>query len=424
MKAGLLEHTFRSLRMRNFRLFFSGQGISLIGTWIQTVAMSWLIYRMTHSAFMLGLVGFYSQIPSFFISPFAGVLIDRWNLRRLLLATQTLSMLQALTLAVLTLTGWITVWQILLLSALLGIVAAFDITGRQSFLIEMVEHKENLGNAIALNSMVFNLARLLGPSLAGIMIHLVGEGICFLINGVSYGAVIFNLLRIRVQPRKPGTRRHVLHELREGLQYTAGFPPIRAILLLLAAVSMMGMSYTVLMPVFAKEVFRGGPQILGFLMASAGVGAFAATLRIASQRHVVRLGAGIPAASGVFAAGMIAFAFVHDLGLAYACLAVAGFGLMLHMNSCNTVLQMIVEDDKRGRVMSFYTMAFMGMAPVGSFIAGWLANHLGAANTLLVGGLATAAASLAFAARLPHLQQRVRPIYERMGMGRGGGFAP
>lgn len=409
------KNIFRALFYRNFRLFFIGQSVSLVGTWMQQIAMSWLVYRLSGSAFILGLVGFSSQIPAFLFGPIAGVLADRWDRRRILILTQTFSMLQAFILAFLTLKGKIAVWHIIALGALLGVVNSLDIPARQSFLIEMVERKEILGNAIALNSLMFNMARMVGPSIAGILIMFAGEGMCFLINAVSFLAVIASLFAIRTKKRKVKLKKtRILQGLREGFVYTFGFAPIRAILALLGAISMMGMSYVVLMPVFAKNILGGGANTLGFLMAAVGVGALIATVFLASRDKMLRLGNMIPISSVLFSVSIISFSFSRDLRLSFALLILVGFGFMVHMALSNTVLQTIVDDDKRGRVMSFYTMAFMGAAPLGSLLAGFLAGKIGAPNTLALGGGFCILASLVFARQIPELKKITRPIYERI----------
>lgn len=407
----------RALQYRNFRLFFLGQGISLIGTWIQQIAMSWLVYRLTNSAFLLGVIGFAGQIPTFLLTSFAGVLVDHWNRHRTLIITQTLAMLQALVLAVLTLTGVITVWHILVMGVFLGLVNALDIPTRQAFLVDIVERKEDLGNAIALNSSMVNAARLLGPSIAGILISVVREGGCFLINGVSYIAVILALAAMRItRQRRNGQRPRVVEGVKEGFTYAFGFAPIKSILLLLALVSLVGMPYTVLMPVFARDVLHGGPYALGFLMAAVGVGALVGALYLASRKSVLGLGKWIALGPGIFGAGLIAFALSRILWLSLLLVLLAGFGIMVQMASSNTFLQTIVEDDKRGRVMSLYTMAFMGMAPFGSLLAGSLASKIGAPNTLIIGGACCIVASILFTSKLPTFKEMVHPIYVRMGI--------
>jgi len=397
---------FRALRLRNYRLFFGGQGVSLIGTWMQQIAMSWLVYRMTDSAFLLGAVAFCTQIPSFLLSPISGVFADRWDRRAILVVTQTISMVQAFALALLIFAGVIAVWHIIVLGMLLGCVNAFDIPARHSFVIDMVERKEMLGNAIALNSFMFNAARLIGPSIAGVLIASLGEGMCFFFNGVSYIFVILALLAMQIVPRKMQPRTgNVIEELREGVAYAFGFPPIRAILMLISAISLMGMSYAVLMPVFARDVLGGGPRTLGILMASAGVGALIGTLYLASQKDVLRLRWTLPASTAIFGAGLIAFSFSRLLPLSILLLFIAGFGLIVQMAMSNTILQMIVDDDKRGRVMSLYTMAFMGMTPLGSLLSGYLASRFGAPFALSLGGSVCMAAACLFATRVPALQR-------------------
>ena len=408
---------FRALRYRNFRIFFVGQGVSLIGTWMEVIAMSWLVYRLTNSPFLLGVVAFASQIPTFVLSPLAGVIADRVDRRRMLVLTQTLSMVQALLLAVLTLTGVIHVWHLIILGVILGCINSFDIPIRQAFIVEMVEKRENLGNAIAMNSLMFNAARLIGPSIAGFVIAVTGEGICFLINAMSFLAVIWSLLMMDVHEKSSlSGRTDVMRQLKEGFDYAFGFAPIRYILMLLSAISLMGASYVVLMPVFARDVLKGGPGTLGFLMASVGVGAIVATIYLASRKSVVGLGKMIPICASIFAAGLIAFSFSRTQWLSFALLMVSGFGFMTHMACSNTILQTIVDEDKRGRVMSFYTMSFMGTAPLGCLLAGWLASRIGATNTLILGGASCIAASAAFATRLPLIRKLIHPIYRKIGI--------
>ena len=408
----------RALGHRNYRLFFSGQSVSLVGTWMTRIATSWLVYRLTGSALLLGVVGFAGQIPSFILAPFAGVLVDRWNRHRLLVATQVLSLLQSLALALLALTGVIQIRHVIWLSVLQGLINAFDMPARQAFVVEMVERREDLPNAIALNSSMVNATRLLGPSLGGVVIAAVGEGWCFLIDAVSYVAVVASLLAMRVTPRmtEPVREANMLRQLHEGFTYAARFAPIRKVLMLLALVSLVGMPYTVLMPVFADEVLRGGPNTLGLLMAASGVGALAGAMFLAARKSVLGLGTLIPLTAAAFGAGLIAFSFSRVLWLSLALMVVTGLGFMVQMAASNTVLQTIVEEDKRGRVMSFYTMAFMGTAPFGSLLAGSVAERIGAPHTLLFGGLGCIAGALWFAFSLPALRRDVRPIYVRIGV--------
>jgi MFS family permease len=408
---------FRALRHRNYRLFFAGQTISLVGTWMQQIAVSWLVYRLTNSAFLLGIVGFIGQIPTFAFSPVAGVFADRHNRRDMLVVTQTLALVQAAILALLIFTGNIRVWHILVLSALLGIINSFDIPIRQAFTVEMIEGKEDLSNAIALNSSMVNAARLIGPSIAGVLIATVGEGMCFLINSVSYIPVIASLLAMRVPPRAmQPPRRHIAHEIKEGFRYAFNFVPIKYILILLALVSLMGVPYQVLMPVFARDIFHGGPTTLGFLVAMSGVGALTGALYLAGRRSVVGLGRIIAATACLFGLGIIAFSFSRILWLSMIILLFSGFGMMVQMASSNTVLQTIVDEDKRGRVMSFYTMAFMGMSPFGSLLAGSLANKIGAPHTLLFGGACCIIGAAIFTSKLPSIRRQVRPIYMKKGI--------
>jgi len=410
---------FRALKYRNFRVFFFGQGVSLIGTWMQYVAMSWLAYKMTNSAFMLGVIGFASQIPTFIFSPFTGVLADRHNRHKILLFTQALAMIQAFVLAFLTLTGNIAVWHIIVMGIFLGCVNSLDIPARHSFILQMIEEKENLGNAIALNSMMFNFARLIGPSIAGVLIAVAGEGACFLINAVSYMAVIGSLLAMdkgaKIRKDRKG-QYDILKDLKEGFNYAYRFQPIRAILLLLGIVSLMGMSYAVLMPVFARDILGGGPHTLGFLMAAVGFGALAGTAYLASMEKMGTIGNLLPVSAGIFGLGITAFSFSHNIWVSIPLLFVSGFGIMVQMALSNTILQTIVDDDKRGRVMSFYTMAFMGMAPMGSLLAGGLATKLGAGNTLIISGLCCVIAAIIFSCKVPFLKKIVQPIYVKIGI--------
>ncbi len=407
----------RALRHRNYRLFFGGQGISLIGTWMTRVATGWLIYRLTHSPFLLGLVSFSGQIPILFLGPMAGVWVDRWNRHRVLVITQILSMLQSFALAILALTGAITVLDVILLNLFQGVVNSFDMPARQAFVIEMVEHREDLGNAIALNSSLVNGARLIGPSIAGLVIAAIGEGYCFLIDGFSYMAVIASLLAMSVTAQSARrVREAVISELREGWNYVRGFRPIWSILLLLALVSLVGMPYTTLMPIFAGSILHGGPHTLGFLMAASGVGALIGAISLAARRSVLGLGRIIPMTAGAFGGALIVFAASRQLWLSLLLLVVTGFGFMQEMAASNTILQTIVDDEKRGRVMSFYSMAFQGMAPFGSLIAGASASRIGAPHTLMIGGSICILGAALFAIQLPRLRQLVRPIYMRIGI--------
>lgn len=384
---------------------------------MQRIALAWLVYRLTNSAFLLGAVGFAGQIPTFILAPVAGVFADRWNRRKVLIVTQSLAMTQALILSALVLTGTLVIWHIFVLSMFLGVVNAWDTPVRQAFMVEMVEKKEDLSNAIALNSSMVNSARLLGPSLAGILIATVGEGICFLLNCISYLAVIAALAAMIIAPRDSARKRSgVWSGLTEGFTYAFGFAPMRSVLLLLALVSLMGMPYTVLMPVFAKDILHGGPHTLGFLMGASGVGALGGAVYLASRKSVLGLGKIIPLAAGLFGLGLIAFSRSHLLPLSILLMLATGFGMIVEMAASNTVLQTIVDDDKRGRIMSFFTMAFMGMTPFGSLLSGFLAGIIGAQNTLLLGGAACLIGAAVFAGKLPELRKLVRPIYVQKGI--------
>lgn len=408
----------RALRHRNYRLFFFGQGASLVGTWMQRVALGWLVYRLTNSVLLLGVVGFASQIPAFLVAPFAGVLADRTQRRRLLVMTQTVAMLQAFLLAALTLTGAVATWHIILLSIVLGLVNAFDIPIRQSFVVEMLASREHLPNAIALNSFLVNAARLVGPTAAGLLIAAFdNEGACFLLNGITFIAVIAALLAMRVKPAvRHAQRAHVLHNLWEGLVYAFGLAPIRAILLLLASISLLGASYMVLLPVFARDILRGGPQTMGYLMAATGVGALCGAVFLAWRKSVRGLGRILVLGSGLFGAALIAFGLSRNLWLSLCLLAVAGFGMMIEFASSNSLIQTMVDDDKRGRVMSLYVMAFMGMGPLGSLLAGWLARTFGTPAAVVVGGIGCILAAALFATRLPALGRCAHPIYMKLGI--------
>jgi len=408
---------FRSLKYSNYRLFFGGQGISLVGTWMQRIAMPWLVYQITGSALLLGIVGFAGQIPILFLSPFAGVLTDRWNRYHVLLFTQILSMIQAGILAWLCLSGLVQIWHIVVLSMMLGCINAFDVPARHSFVIEMVEKKEDLGNAIALNSLMFNGARLIGPSVAGLILASANEGICFLINTVSYFFVIISLLMMKIKKKERIQKdREIYKELKEGLHYTFGFPPIKHIIILLSIVSLMGMSYSVLMPVFAKEVLHGGSHTYGFLMGAAGFGALLGAVYLASRETVLKMGRLIPAAAILFGTALIILSFTRIFSLSVILMVFVGMGMMLQTAASNTILQTITDDDKRGRVMSFYTMAIIGTAPFGSLMAGGLAKIIGTPMTIFAGGVATIAGALYFLRRLPQLKTLVRSIYAKMGI--------
>jgi MFS family permease len=418
---------WRALAHRNYRLYFAGQGVSLIGTWMTRLATGWLVFRLAQPgpAFLLGLVGFVGQVPIFFLAPFAGALIDRSNRHRLLLVTQALSLIQSALLAVVAFLGepgTTTITLVVLLSLAQGLINAFDMPARQVFLVEIVERREDLPNAIALNSSMFNGARLIGPSLAGAVIALAGEGWCFTIDAISYLGVIAALLAMRVTPRPPASHHGPLWGgVVEGVRYAFGFAPIRTLFVLLALSSFMGMPYQVLLPLFASDVLHGGAWTLGLLSAAAGLGALAGAFYLASRQTVLGLGRVIAVAATVFGIGLIGFGLSRWLFLSLVLLLLAGFGMMVQMAASNTILQTIAEEDKRGRVMSLFSMAVMGMTPFGSLFAGGLAGAIGHAPlgsqvTVVTGGVACLLGAAVFALRLPQLRPLVRPSYARAGI--------
>lgn len=420
---GTLAFMTRALRYRNYRLFFAGQLVSLIGTWLSMVATSWLVYRLAHQemprreALVLGLVGFASQIPVFLCSPFAGVWIDRWPRHRILIATQTSSMLQSFALAGLAYSGVIAIWQIVALNLLQGFVNAFDLPARQAFVVEMVEDRRDLSNAIALSSSMVHASRLLGPSLAGVLIYWVGEAVCFFIDGVSYLAVLLALLAMRVRPfRPPQGAGSAWRSFVEGVRYAVRFRPIVALLSMVAVTSLMTMSQATLMPIYAAEVLGGNERTLGLLLAASGLGALIGSLYLASRRTVLGLGRVIALGAIALGLALILLGLVRHLTSALPLLLVAGTSMVVLMASCNTLLQTIVDDDKRGRVMSLFAMAFMGMTPFGSLLAGTLASAIGAPATLAIAGGICAIAGLIFLRNLPWLRALIRPIYVERGV--------
>lgn len=420
---GRYSHAWRALRHRNFRLFFTGQSISLIGTWMTRIATSWLVYRLTGSALLLGLVSFSGQIPTFLLAPFAGVLVDRIDRRKLLVWTQVLAGIQSLAMAALTLAKVITIHEIIALSAFQGLINAFDMPGRQSFLVQMVSdgtgkpEKQDLSNAIALNSSMVNLARLIGPAIAGVVIAAVGEGYCFAIDGFSYIAVVLSLLLMRVPPStlKRATTT-MLEQLKEGWSYVVNFRPIRTILSLFALLSLMGMPFMVLMPIFASKVLHGGPHTLGYLMGASGVGALISALSLALRKSVKGLTTMIQIAAIMFGSGLILFGLSHYLALSLFLMLIVGFGMMQGLAASNTVIQTLVPEDKRGRVMSYYTVAFTGMAPFGSLLAGALAHRFGAPHAVMITGTCCLIGAAWFATQLKSVRAIMRPIYIEMGI--------
>lgn len=411
------SHAWRALRHRNFRLYFGGQSISLIGTWMTRIAVAWLVYQLTHSALLLGEVSFAGQIPALLLAPFAGVVVDRVDRRTILLWTQSLAMVQSLALAVLTLTNVITIPEIFALSIFQGMINAFDMPGRQSFMVQMVESRDDLSNAIAINSSMVNLARLIGPSLAGLIIAVSSEGYCFLIDGLSYTAVIASLLLMRVH--KDAVKRQVAsmaEQLHEGWSYVSKSVPIRTILTLFAIVNLVGWPFVVLMPIFAVKVLHGGPNTMGLLMAAVGVGALISALALVVRRSVRGLTRVILVAAIIFGCGLIAFGFSRVMWLSMLLMLVAGYGMLQGLTASNTVIQTLVDEEMRGRVMSYYTAAFVGMAPFGSLLAGAMAHWIGAPRTVMINGSVCILAAIWFWTRLPKVRKEMRPVYERLGI--------
>jgi len=406
-----LPAALRALRYRNYRLFFGGQLISLVGTWMQNVAQAWLVYRLTGSAVLLGAVGFAGQIPVFILAPAVGGLAaDHFNRRRIVIGTQTAAMLLAFTLAALTLSGAVRIWHVFVLASLLGVVNSFDIPARQSFIVEMVG-KPDLMNAIALNSSMFNASRVVGPAVAGILVASIGEGWCFFANGVSYIAVIAGLLAMRMAAREPVTQSgSPLARVVEGFRFVVGNPPIRALLMLLGIVSFTGMPYVVLMPIFADRILHGGAQALGWLMGFTGIGALCGAALLASRRNLKGLGTWVGVAALSFGACLTAFAGSRSLGFSAAILIPAGFSMMIQMGSSNTLIQSMVPDRLRGRVMSVYSMMFMGMAPIGSLLAGAAASRWGAPATVAAGGVICMTAAGIFRLRWPGIRAHARRL--------------
>lgn len=408
----------RSLRHRNFRLFFGGQLISLIGTWMQNIAQAWLVYRLTGSSFLLGAVGFASQIPVFVLAPIGGAVADRHNRHRIVIGTQAASMLLAFILAAITLARVVQVWHVVVLAALLGVVNAFDIPARQAFIVEMVG-KDDLMNAIALNSSMFNGARVIGPAIAGILVASIGEGWCFFANAVSYIAVIAGLLLMHVEKvvrlRDSSPLQHII----EGFQFVRRTLPIRDLLLLLGLISLVGMPYSVLMPIFADKILHSGARGLGILMGATGVGALFGALMLAAKSGVRGLGTWVAASAAAFGVTLILFSWSHWLWLSTFMLVPVGMAMMVEMASSNTLIQAMVPDALRGRVMAVYSMMFMGMAPFGALFAGALADRLGAPFTISVGAVACIFGAAVFWKRLPVLRVEARQLIIAQSAGGG-----
>jgi len=410
-----LTQLFTALSSRNYRLFFAGQIISLIGTWMTQTASLWLVYNLSHSAFNLGVIGFASTVPIFFLAPFAGVLVDRVNRHRLLVITQVMAMLQSFALAAFALTGTITVTHLVVLSLVQGLINAVDMPVRQAVVVEFVERREHLGNAIALNSSMFNLARLIGPALAGFVIAGVGPGYCYVVDGVSYLAVIIALLAMRLakRPARP-VQHHPWVDMKRGFQYAYNFAPIRALILLVAAISAIGFSYSVLTPIYAKDVFHGTARTLGYLMSASGIGALTAAIYLGTRTTIHGLGNVIAFGGAVMGCGLIGFALSHWLALSLVCLMFAGLGGVLLMASSNTLVQTLVDDDKRGRVMSIFSMGFTGTMPVGNLLVGFLAHKIGTLITLIAcGALCILIAGIFFRA-IPNLRAQAAPALAKL----------
>lgn len=410
-----MERFIRALRHRHFRLYFSGQVVSLIGTWTQQVAMAWLVYRMTGSPMLLGLIGFAGQIPIFIFAPFGGLWSDRFNRRSLLIVTQTLAMIQAFVLAALVFSGWVQVWHLILMAISLGVIHALDAPARQAIVVQLVADRKDLSNAIALNSFAINSARLIGPTFAGVLVTLYGEAVCFLLNGLSYLAVLVALHMMRIQD-SPRQRHTLIDGFKQGVAYAYHFAPVRTLLVLVATVSFSVTPYVVLMPVYAKHTFNGNAQTLGWLLASAGLGALLATIYLAYRRTIIGLGNVIIGGALAAGLGLIVFSYSEIFWVSVLALIVLGFGVISVAASSNIVIQTIVPDTLRGRVMSLYTMSFLGVAPLGALVAGTVANYLGAPATLFTGGIVTTIAAYFFARQLPGLRKLVRPIYVEQGI--------
>ncbi len=411
-KTSRLRTTLRAFQHRNYRLYFFGQAISITGTWMQSIALNWLLYKLTDSVFMLGLVGFVLYAPNFFFAPIAGVFADRTSRFKMFFTAQVLAMLQALTLAALVLTDTVQVWHIVTLAGVLGVINSFDFPSRQSMVVLLVENKNDLSNAIALNSSMVNLARVLGPSLAGILIALIGEGWCFLLNGVSYVAVIGCLLAMRLRPQE-ATKSvgDIWGGFREGLRYAYNSPSIRPILILLAFVSVIGMPYAALMPVYARDILLGDSRTLGFLMGATGLGAITAAIYLASRQRVLGLEKMLAMAATCMGSGLIAISFIREFWVAIPFMYLIGIGMISQIACTNTILQTLVDEDKRGRVISLYVASFVGMLPFGNLITGTLASAIGAPRTMLVTGILCVLASLLFTSRLEQWRKFAYPIF-------------
>jgi len=414
-----LPAAFRALEHRNYRLFFAGQIVSLSGTWMQSVAQSWLVYRLTGSPALLGLVGFASQIPVFLLAPLGGMVADRHQRRNVLLVTQSTAMVLALTLGVLTVSGVIEVWHVFVLAALLGSVNAFYVPTQAAFVVDMVG-KQDLMNAIALNSSMMNGARIVGPAIAGLLVAGIGEGWCFIVNGATYVAVLTSLGMMRM-PKHTAAPLQVspLAHIIEGFRFAAHNGPVRKLLLTLGLVSLFGMPYMVLMPIFADRILHGGPEGLGILMGAAGLGALAGALTLAMRRQLKGLSVWVASATSAFGVAIIGFAYSRSFWLSAALLVPTGFSMMLQMAGSNTLVQAMVPDHLRGRVMAVYSMMFMGMAPLGALLAGSLADRIGSPATVALGGVVCIAAGAVFIRGLPRFRNEAREMIVSMEMAGG-----
>jgi MFS family permease len=407
---------FSSFESRNYRFYFTGQSVSLLGSWIQTIAMGWLVYRLTGSTFLLGFVGFTNQIPSFILSPFAGVFTDRFNRQKIMLWTQIIFMIQALIISFLVLSSLIQVWHIIALSLFFGLISAFDAPARQSLVIDLIDNPKNLGNAIALNSAMFNGARLVGPAIAGIVIAAVGEGICFLLNSLSYIAIILALYKLQlIKSNKKQTKNSVKNELAEGFKYTFGLKPIRVLLILLAILSLTSTPFTTLMPAFASETLKGDSHTYGFLMSATGAGALLGAIFLASRKTIIGLGKIISINAISFGLCLFGISFSKSLFISMSIGFMAGFCMISAIASINTLLQTLADESKRGRVMSFYAMALMGMHPIGSLLAGTIATGVGISYTLLLSGIITILIGIWFTLYWPNSRKYIYPIYVKKG---------
>ena len=411
------SYAWRALRHRNSRLFFSGHAISLVGTWMTRVAMSWLVYRLTGSALLLGVAAFIGQIPGLFLSPLAGVIVDRVDRHKLVVITQILLMLQSFALAVLTLTGRINIYEVIVLAFIQGCITAFDTPARQSLMARLVENREELSNAIAINAAITDSSRLIGPSIAGLIIAATNEGACFLIDGISFIAVIASLLCMRLKPvEKTPTKAGMLTQLREGWAYVSGSLPLRSVLLLFALVSLMGWPFMVLLPVFAAQVLHGGPHTMGFLTGAVGLGALMAALSMVFRRNVRGLVVKLPQSAILFGVGLICFGLSRWQWLSMLLMVVVGFGMVKGLVSSSTILQTLVDEEMRGRTMSYYTLAMLGMGPFGNLMAGAMANALGAPVTVMITGAACVIGGICFWLKLGGIRAAIKPTYIRMGI--------